>query len=64
MEKKYEYIVPNCEVIEIKSNYAVMDLVLSVFDEETEIVGAKSGDFSEDTEEDVFGSKSKNLWDE
>lgn len=59
MEMKLNYISPTCEIVVIESNYALLDLVLSVSNEETEIVGGKEqGEF---VEEDAVPT-SPNLW--
>lgn len=59
MEKKLDYITPTCDIVVIESNYALLDLVLSVSDEETTIQGGKEqGEF---VEEDVVPT-SPNLW--
>ena len=56
---KLDYISPTCDIVVIESNYAVLDLVLSVSDEETEIVGGKEqGEF---VEEEVAPT-APNLW--
>ncbi|MBR5393002.1 MAG: hypothetical protein IK148_09120 [Prevotella sp.] len=46
-KKKNRYIVPLCEDIKLSDGFNVM-LVLSVHDEETEIVGAKENSFDFD----------------
>ncbi len=50
-KKKKGYIVPQCEDIELSDGFNVM-LVLSVHEEETEIIGAKENpdffDFDDD----------------
>lgn len=46
-KKKKGYIVPQCEDIRMTDGFNVM-LVLSVHDEETEIVGAKENSFDFD----------------
>ncbi len=46
-KKKKGYIVPLCEDIKLSDGFNVM-LVLSVHDEETEIVGAKESSFDFD----------------
>ena len=59
MEKKLDYITPTCDIVVIESNYAVLGLVLSVSDEETEIVGGKEqGEFVEEE----IAPASPNLW--
>lgn len=58
---KLDYISPTCQIVVIESNYAVLDLVLSVSDEETEIVGGKEQ--TEFEEEDVAPT-SPNLWED
>lgn len=47
MKMKKQYIVPLCEGIILTDGFNVM-LVLSVHDEETEIVGAKENSFDFD----------------
>lgn len=47
MKMKKQYIVPLCEGIKLTDGFNVM-LVLSVHDEETEIVGAKENSFDFD----------------
>ena len=59
MEKNLAYITPTCDIIVIESNYALLDLVLSVSDEETEIQGGKEQ--TEFVEEDVVPT-SPNIW--
>ena len=59
MEMKLDYISPICDIVVIESNYAVLDLVLSVSNEETEIVGGKEqGEFVEEE----IAPTSPNLW--
>ena len=49
MEKKLDYIIPTCDIVVVESNYALLDLVLSVSDEETTIQGGKEqGEFVEE----------------
>lgn len=57
---KMDYISPTCQIVVIESNYAVLDLVLSVSNEETEIVGGKE---QTEFEEDV-APNSPNLWED
>jgi hypothetical protein len=59
MVMKLDYISPTCDIVVIESNYAVLDLVLSVSDEETEIVGGKEQ--TEFVEEEVAPT-APNLW--
>ena len=61
MEKKLDYIIPTCDIVVVESNYALLDLVLSVSDEETTIQGGKEqGEF---VEEEVAPT-SPNLWED
>lgn len=56
---KKEYIIPNCKAIIMNTERRLL-LQLSVYDEETEIVGAKGGEFEEedfDKHENVWGWK-------
>ena len=65
MYKKEQYITPLCEIIAISHERSLM-LTLSVFDEETEIVGAKEeNDWDWNQEEGIFGidtPKSNDVW--
>ena len=59
MEKKLDYIIPTCDIVVVESKYALLDLVLSVSDEETTIQGGKEqGEF---VEEEVAPT-TPNLW--
>lgn len=53
---KKEYIVPNCKTISMNTERRFL-LELSVYDEETEIVGAKGGEFDEEESE-----MQQNVW--
>ena len=56
---KKEYIIPNCKAISKNTERRLL-LLLSVYGEETEIVGAKGGEFEEedfDKQENVWGWK-------
>lgn len=56
---KKEYIIPNCKAIIMNTERRLL-LELSVYDEETEIVGAKGGEFEEedpDMQQNVWGWK-------
>ncbi len=54
-----DYIIPTCDIVVVESNYALLDLVLSVSDEETTIQGGKEqGEF---VEEEVAPT-TPNLW--
>ena len=56
---KKEYIIPNCKAIIMNAERRLL-LQLSVYDEETDIVGAKGGEFEEedfDKQENVWGWK-------
>lgn len=64
MNKKKQYITPLCEMVSISHERSLM-LTLSVFNEETEIVGAKENDWDWDQEDDIFGidnQKSNDVW--
>ena len=61
--KKNVYIEPICEVFQIITNGQFMDETFSVFDEETEIVGAREIDF-DDGENERSHSINRNLWDD
>ena len=58
---KMDYISPTCQIVVIESNYAVLDLVLSVSNEETEIVGGKE---QTEFEEEDAAPTSPNLWED
>jgi hypothetical protein len=60
MKKRELYIKPEVEIVALKER---LMLELPVSDSFVDDEAAKESHF-EDTEEDVFGSKSKNLWDE
>jgi hypothetical protein len=55
MNKKLKYITPTCETWDISHEQGIM-LVLSVHNEETEIVGAKENSF--DFDDDPWGDDS------
>lgn len=63
--KKEQYITPLCEIIAISHERSLM-LTLSVFDEETEIVGAKEeNEWDWNQEEGIFGidkQKGNDVW--
>ena len=49
MKKKFLYTQPLCEIIEVDTHKSLMELVLSVYDEESEIIGANDNSiFNED----------------
>ncbi len=60
MKKRELYIKPYVEVVLLKDR---LMLELPVSDSFVDDEAAKDGNF-EDTEEDAFGPKNKNLWDE
>lgn len=60
MKKREMYIKPYVEVVLLKDR---LMLELPVSDSFVDDEAAKDGHF-EDTEEDAFGPKNKNLWDE
>ena len=64
MIMKKRYIMPVCEMVSIFHEQSLL-LTLSVFDEETEIVGAKENDWDWNQEDDIFGidnQKSNDVW--
>ena len=64
MIMKKRYIMPVCEMVSISHEQSLL-LTLSVFDEETEIVGAKENDWDWNQEDDIFGidnQKSNDVW--
>ena len=54
MNKRLKYITPTCETWDISHEQEIM-LVLSVHDEETEIIGAKENKDFFDFDDDPWG---------
>ena len=64
MIMKKRYMTPVCEMVSISHEQSLL-LTLSVFDEETGIVGAKENDWDWNQEDDIFGidnQKSNDVW--
>ncbi len=64
MMKKSLYTPPVCEIIEIDLCGSVMELVLSVYDEESEIIGANENSLFDDEENDPHPYRFDQLWEE